>query len=264
MPFDSLIDVHSHLGQITNSAMSADGDRLCALFRRAGITHGVTFSIEACYGGLDAGNSYALAQAQPQDMLSLMVVAHPHHLESSRRWVEQAKGNPKIVGVKLHPALGQYDVTSKATRTLMDKVIGPSGLPVLSHVGNETPMVPIDKYLQLAADYPQTRFIAAHLGVGILGLAQAAVDAWSKTPLANVWFDMGTLRAFCAGSVELLLEHIGPDRLCFGTDSPLYEAAPFARLLEVLPVTEAVRQKIAWRNVLEVIPALKGRPGVGA
>jgi hypothetical protein len=37
--------------------MSAGGARLCELYRQAGITHGVAFSIEACYGGLDAGTA---------------------------------------------------------------------------------------------------------------------------------------------------------------------------------------------------------------
>jgi predicted TIM-barrel fold metal-dependent hydrolase len=257
-----LIDVHSHLGQYSNAAMSAGGERLAHLFRTAGITHGVAFSIEACYGGIDAGNRLALEEVRTQETISLMVVAHPSHLEPSRRWVAMAASNPKIVGVKIHPVLGNYDVLSAATRRLFEEVIAPSGLPVLSHVGNESPNVPIDRYLALARAFPSVRFIAAHLGVGLMGLADAAIDAWKQNPVANVWFDMGTLRAFFTGSVEALLRAVGPDRICFGTDAPLYHPAPFARALEVLEITEEEREKIAWKNVLQVIPALRGRPGV--
>jgi len=32
-----VIDIHCHLGQYADGSMSADGDRLCALFREAGI-----------------------------------------------------------------------------------------------------------------------------------------------------------------------------------------------------------------------------------
>lgn len=260
----ALIDVHSHLGQSTNAPMSADGKRLSELAQQAGITHGVAFSIEACYGGLDAGNRLAVEEAATQDMLSIMVVAHPNHLETSRRWVDQARTNPKIVGIKLHPVLGNYDILSGTVHRLFEEVVVPSRLPVLSHVGNESPNVPIDKYLRLAAAFPQVRFIAAHLGVGLLGLGDAAVDAWKASPRENVWFDMGTLRAFYTGAVENLLNVVGPDRICFGTDSPLYLPAPFTRVLELLPISDEVREKIAWRNVLQVIPALKGRPGVPA
>jgi predicted TIM-barrel fold metal-dependent hydrolase len=75
---------------------------------------------------------------------------------------------------------------------------------------------------------------------------------------------MGTLRAFCNGSVERLIAAVGPDRICFGTDAPLYVPAPFSRLLETLDISEETREKIAWRNVLAVIPALAGRVGVPA
>src|SRR4051812_20669149 len=107
-----LIDVHCHLRQYANSNMSADGDRLCALFRQAGITHATPFSIEACYGGVDLGNRYTLEEVEKHEMLSAMVVAHPHHVASSARWIAEARSNAKIVGVKLHPALGNYDILS--------------------------------------------------------------------------------------------------------------------------------------------------------
>ena len=105
---------------------------------------------------------------------------------------------------------------------LMEEVIAPSGLPVLSHVGNESPNVPIDRYLQFALKFSGVRFIAAHLGVGLLGLADAAIDAWRRHPAQNVWFDMGTLRAFFSGAVESLLAVVGEDRICLRTDAPLY------------------------------------------
>src|SRR5581483_9030720 len=208
-----IIDVHSHIGAITNSAMSADGERLAGLLRQAGITHAVTFSIEACYGSVDLGNRYTLDEVASQPMLSAMVVAHPLHLEASATWIREAASNPRIVGVKLHPVLGDYDILDRRVRRLMEEHIGPAGLTVLSHVGNESPNVPIDKYLKLASYYPQIRFIAAHLGIGILGSSQAAVNAWAANPCQNVWFDMGTLRAFASGSIEALLEVAGSDLL---------------------------------------------------
>ena len=258
-----IVDVHAHLGQFTHSDMSADGARLCELYREAGVRHGVAFSIEACYGGIDVGNAYTLAEVTKHEMLSAMVVAHPYHFEASRRWVSEGGSNPHVVGVKLHPVLGQYDVLTHGLAKLMEEVIGPSGLTVLSHVGNESANVPIESYLELASRFPGTRFIAAHLGVGVLGLRQRAIDAWKKRPLENVWFDMGTLRAFNTGAVEALLEAVGPERICFGTDAPLYTPAPFVRLLETLAVTEEVREKIAYKNALAVLPRLAGKPGAG-
>ena len=259
---NALIDVHTHLGQFSTHAMSADGERLCALLRQADIAHAVTFSIEACHGALDLGNRYTLDQVARHDMLSAMVVAHPLHLHASRRWVAEAGSNANIVGVKLHPVLGNYDIRSAAMNRLIEEVVAPAGLTVLSHVGNESANAPIASYLELARKFPSVRFIAAHLGIGVMGLAGAAIDAWREGLCGNVWFDMGTLRAFCNGAVVDLLEAVGPDRICFGTDAPLYIPAPFTRLLECLPIGDDAREKIAWRNALASIPALGGRPGV--
>ena len=261
---NAIVDVHSHLGQFTNSAMSADGETLVRMSRQAGITHVVTFSIEACYGMLDRGNRYTVDEVNRQSMLSAMVVAHPNHMLSSAGWIREARSNPNVVGVKIHPVLGDYDILDSRVMRLMDDHIGPSGLTVLSHVGNESPNVPIDKYLKLAARFPQIRFIAAHLGVGIMGSNRAAAIAWSENPQPNVWFDMGTLRAFCSGSVETLLEVVGDDRICFGTDAPLYRPAAFVSVLQSLEIGEETREKIAWRNVMAAIPALRARVPVPA
>lgn len=256
MKTSPIIDVHSHIGQYATSAMSASGARLSRLFEEAAITHGVAFSIEACYGAVDLGNRYTLQEVENQERLSAMVVAHPEHFESSASWIREAHSNPKIVGVKIHPALGNYDVLGVRLSQLIEKHIAPAGLPVLSHVGNDSPNVGIDKYLELASRFPSVRFIAAHLGIGILGPSDTAVNAWARNPQPNVWFDMGTLRAFCCGSVENLLQVVGPDRICFGTDAPLYHPAPFVRMLEALEISDEERENIAWRNVLSVIPSL--------
>jgi predicted TIM-barrel fold metal-dependent hydrolase len=95
-----------------------------------------------------------------------------------------------------------------------------------------------------------------------MGSPDAAIDAWASVPAQNVWFDMGKLRAFFTGAVEALLAAVGEDRICFGTDVPLYIPAAFARVLETLTISEEAREKIAWRNVLSLIPALAGRAGV--
>jgi predicted TIM-barrel fold metal-dependent hydrolase len=97
-----------------------------------------------------------------------------------------------------------------------------------------------------------------------LGLRERSIDAWLAAPLDNVWFDMGTLRAFTTGAVEQLLAVVGEDRICFGTDAPLYVPAPFTRLLETLDISGAAREKIAYRNALTAIPRLAGKQGVGS
>lgn len=255
-----IIDVHSHLGCSIHRAMSADGARLCALAGTAGITHSICFSLEACSGSLDLGNRYTLSEVEKYPELSALLVVHPYHREASLRWIAEAATHPKVLGIKIHPNLGNYDVLSRGMIDLLENHIAPAGLPVLSHVTNDSPTVTIASYLKLAARFPGIHFVAAHLGIGVFGPGDAAVEAWSQHPLDNVWFDLGTLRAFVNGAVETLLATVGPHRLCFGTDSPLYTPAPFVRLLETLDVDDETRENIAWRNALNAFPRLALNP----
>jgi predicted TIM-barrel fold metal-dependent hydrolase len=242
--------------------MSADGARLCDLFRQGGITHGICFSIEACHGSIELGNRFTLQEVEKHDMLTALMVAHPYHLDASVHWIREAASHPAIAGIKIHPCLGNYDVLSKGMQRLIEEHIAPAGLTVLSHVSNDAATVTIGRYVKLAERYPEVRFVAAHLGIGILGAPDSATEAWLENRPPNLWFDIGTLRSFVTGSVEHLLETAGPDRLCFGTDAPLYVPAAFSRLLEVLPVDEETRSKIAWKNAVKVFPKLAGRKGV--
>src|SRR5262245_22352430 len=134
-----LIDVHTHLGQFHRADMSADGERLCTMLRLAGITHAITFSAEACFGGIELGNRYTMSQVELQPMLSALLVIHPHHYQNSAQLIRVLSNNPKVVGIKLHPHLGQYDVLDRHLLRLIEEEIAPRQLPVLSHVANDAP-----------------------------------------------------------------------------------------------------------------------------
>jgi len=252
-----LIDVHTHLGQFHRADMSADGERLCTMLRLAGITHAIAFSAEACFGGIELGNRYTMSQVEPQSMLSALLVVHPHHYQNSVQLIREFSDNPKVVGIKLHPHLGQYDVLDRHLLRLIEEEIAPRHLSVLSHVANDAPNVRCDRFFELAAKFPELRFVAAHMGVGIFGLGEAVQEAWMDQRPKNVWFDLGTLRAFHSGAVLNLLNVVGEDKLCFATDAPLYWPPAFARTIETLGLNKEAFEQIAWRNALNVFPKLR-------
>ena len=99
--------------------------------------------------------------------------------------------------------------------------------------------------------------MAAHMGVGVLGTLDAAIDAWLEHHPTNVSFDLGTMRMFYTGSVHSLLETTGSDKLCFGTDAPLYWPPAFTSTLQTLALDPETYERIAWKNALTVFPKLK-------
>jgi predicted TIM-barrel fold metal-dependent hydrolase len=139
---------------------------------------------------------------------------------------------------------------------LIEKEIARRNLPILSHVANDAPNVQARDFFQLARAFPETRFVAAHLGVGILGNDHSAIEAWMDYNPRNVWLDTGTLRVFSTGMLEDTVRVVGPDRVCFGSDAPLYWPAAFTRVLETVGLDPETKEKIAWKTAAVVFPRL--------
>jgi predicted TIM-barrel fold metal-dependent hydrolase len=189
-------------------------------------------------------------------MLFALLVLHPHHYENSVQLLNDFAGHPKVLGVKLHPQLGGYDIMDRHLFRLVEQEIAPRGLSILSHVSNDAENVTAGRFIQFAERFPNVNFVAAHMGAGVLGNGDAGVDAWLEHRPKNVWFDLGTLRVFYGGALHRFLEAIDENQVCFGTDSPLYWPAAFSRTIETLGLAPGVYEKIAWRNALQAFPRL--------
>lgn len=255
-----LIDVHTHLGTFSDQRLSADGEKLCRSLRAANITKAISFSAEGCYGSILPGNRYTFQEVQKHEMLRMLIIVHPYHYEDSVTLLKEMADHPAVVGIKLHPHLGQFHILDRTLSRLIEEEIAPRQLPILSHVANDAPNVAARDFFRLAARFPELNFIAAHLGIGILGDAQAALNAWTELQPKNVWMDMATIRVFQSGKLEECVSVVGPNRICFGTDAPLYRTVPFTAALQSCDLDEHTRDRIAWRNALEAFPRLAAEP----
>lgn len=251
-----LIDVHTHLGWFSDATMSADGARLCRLLKQAGISEAIAFSAEGCYGAIAPGNRYTFNEVMKHDMLRMLVIAHPYHYQDTVEILKELGDHPRVMGVKIHPHLGNYHVLDHNLSRLIEREIAPRGLPILSHVANDAPNVNAQDFFTLAGRFPETHFIAAHLGIGILGDSHAALNAWQRLQPKNVWMDMATIRAFQTSKVETCAAVVGPSRILFGSDAPLYFPAPFVAALDQFDFDNSVRERIAYQNALEAFPRL--------
>lgn len=133
-------------------------------------------------------------------------------------------------GLKLHPSTGFFP--HDAACLPLFELAGQRGVPVLVHTG---PMVPplysrMGQPVHLddvAADFPQTTIIMAH--VGLCWWEEALEVAWHKPNIALElstwqWTFLRDPREFVR-AVVTMRDSIGVDRIVFGSDFPALRAA---------------------------------------
>jgi predicted TIM-barrel fold metal-dependent hydrolase len=119
--------------------------------------------------------------------------------------------------------------------------------PVLHHAWYKTVQASPEEstpgeIADLARRHPNTSIIMAHL---IAGGVRGVIDVL-ETP--NVSVDVSGSQPL-AGIVEYALEHLGAERLLFGSDWPVRDFATQLGKLDIDGLSDADRELIQWRNL---------------
>jgi uncharacterized protein len=142
---------------------------------------------------------------------------HPHHDETAGE-VERLV-DAGVRGIKLQPHFQGYDIVEPQFARMLEAV--GDRLVVLLHGGQE--LVPLEhpvptpaRVAALARQFPQVRFVVAHLG---------ASGMWDEVEEhlvgLDVWFDASYVFPFCPPEQVLrIIRNHGPERIVWGSDFP--------------------------------------------
>jgi len=126
-----------------------------------------------------------------------------------------------IAGIKYHADLQQLPLESPKMFAMMEVLAAStmSHLPVYLHTGNFPIYRPLDypwekSLLELVVDFPSITFICGHAGWDRPKAALKAALKHSNLYLETSWQPASTIQRLC--------EKIGPERLLFGSDYPLF------------------------------------------
>jgi predicted TIM-barrel fold metal-dependent hydrolase len=144
-----------------------------------------------------------------------------------------------LLGVKLHPRLGRYDVLDDRVLALLDEVAGweePFAVWICTflHVPGMRPRLgPVEALCEIVGRTPELPFVLLHGGgPDLLRLATAVRSA------SNAFLDLSyTITRFRNTSVQLDLEHLLTNfesRLVFGSDFPEADISTARSVLEDL------------------------------
>ena len=182
----------------------------------------------------------AAASERHQGRLYGYINLDPRDPQSALAELARRVGDPRFVGIKLHPANHAYFPFAERFRPLYS-AIEKTGMPVLWHSGtypNSTPL----QIAAVALEHPDMPCVLGHFG-----LTDFAAESVAAARLAaNVYADtsiqtsLPLMRAF--------IDEIGPQRLLWGSDFPLYVTGYELAKVALLELAPADRELVAGGN----------------
>jgi predicted TIM-barrel fold metal-dependent hydrolase len=180
----------------------------------------------------------------------------------SKDFVKMCREEHGAKGLKLHPGAG-FSPESWEVLDLVESIADYS-MPVVVHTGESVPPtssrysnpVYLDKML---LEFPDAPVIAAHMGNGmhaqLFGLARyrpnlfTDLSAWQTTARFQY-------QEF-ARIVRSAIDHMGPDRILFGTDSPFFwpvvPEADYVSMIKRLSSDEAGGARLTEEEVEKIL-----------
>jgi uncharacterized protein len=253
------IDSHAHFGRYGHAdpliAEFSSGEAQQVVDRASAC--GVEWTIASPLSGLlPRGRSVEVAPANEAAFrlvpkvpgLLQYVIVNPLQPRTYDQAREMLKA-PWCVGIKIHPEEHAYRIADHG-----DELFGffeATGAPVMTHSGCPNSL-PAD-FVPFADQHPGARVMLAHLGngAGANGRVDLQVRAVQAAKHRNLWVDTSSARSILPGLIEWGVKELGPERLLFGSDTPLYSVAMQRTRIESAELPEATKRLILRDNAVK-------------
>jgi uncharacterized protein len=256
----SITDTHVYLGHWPHQQLPSDDPaKLVADLRRNGVTKAWVGSFDGLFHKDVAGVNQRLAEACSRvgdGMLIPFSTINPT-LPDWEDDIRRCQASFHMPGIRLHPNYHGYTLDDPRFARLLELATS-RGLVVQLVAGKETerrrllnvriPQVDIRPLGAKTAAFQKLRLVVAN--------ANCATDDGAMLellPLKSVYFDFG--RAENANDVRLLVEKASPDRVVFGSGTPLQNIEPGLTKFHKAQLTNDNQQAIATKNANRLIMA---------
>jgi hypothetical protein len=248
------IDIHGHVGRYHGSALDLiDGFYSGGpedVFRRAAwanveytfVSHlGAIFSH---FGGDPiAANADLAAEIRRFPGLFHWVVVEPGRPESFAQ-AEALLKTARCVGIKIHPELHNYPIKEHGAKIF--EFAAKQGAVILSHSGEELSSPP--DFVPFADEFPGVKLILAHIGWSRDGNMTRQVKAIQMSKHGNIYADTSSSMSITSNLIEWAVAEIGPERILFGSDTPLYFSPVQRARIDHAEISDEAKQLILRGN----------------
>jgi predicted TIM-barrel fold metal-dependent hydrolase len=233
--------------------MTADGPAVVRRARSCQIQTTIASPLEGLMprGAADAvaANTEAHSVCSRTDGLKQWCILHPFQIETFAQ-VDRQLSSPHCLGIKLHPEEHRYPIRHEGANLFA--CAARHNAVVLVHSGDAF-SAPLD-FIRWADEYPNVTLILAHLGNGgsAAGDPRLQVQAIQASRHGNVFVDTSSARSILPGLLEWAVAEIGPERILFGTDTPLYFAGMQRARVDYADLSEPDKIRILNGNARRI------------
>ena len=172
-------------------------------------------------------------------------IAEVRHEQAGVDELERAMQQDGLVGFMCHPALSGHSLGAEL-HGFLEVVAMHNGLCLLHQAGSTANIA------AYARRFPAITFIIGHVSMNKAG----HLDAISHCgPCENVWFDVAQKPENADESWDLvhLVNHLGNDRLMFGSDLPYYDFRLVQAQIQSARLDDETKERIAYRNAVRLV-----------
>ncbi|MFW5869075.1 MAG: amidohydrolase family protein, partial [Armatimonadota bacterium] len=226
---EMIFDAHGHIGHEGSMGIARmqlpyiDADGLVGTMDRLGIDRCIVSTWSGITHGDPASNDIMLRaiEKHPDRLLGFGTV-NPRYPEVAADEMRRVFRNDRMVGYKPYPPRQKVPLTDVRHRPMLEWADRRSA-PVLCHGGlNGATAVTPDQLATLAPIYPNAKFLLGHAGSS-WALAEELVSSCRRW--GNIYAEI-TYTSILYGVVEYFVRELGRERVLFGSDCVMRDAAP--------------------------------------
>ena len=255
-----VLDSHNHLGHPGSRGIDLcsfpdnDADGLIATMDRLGVDIACPSSWAGItYAGPDANDHALDAAAKYPGRILPYGCLNPSYPQLFQAEYERVFLTGRVMGYKPAPFRQAVPLTDPVHFPVYEWCAR-RGAPVLCGDGP----LRLAEIKELAPRYPQVTFINAHSGSSY-DFAESTVAVCRQ--FANVYAEI-TYTLIWYGMVEYLVGELGPERVLYGTDCVMRDAAPQLGWVAWARIPYAAKQRVLGQNMADILglPMDRRRP----
>lgn len=249
-PPPTVVDAHAHLGPYSLFFIpEQDAAGLVRVMDRCGVARTLLSSHLAIQCDAAAGNdATAAAVAAYPDRLAGYLVVNPWQdpVAELARWA----GDPRFVGIKLHPSLHEYRLTGPRYRPVWEYAAA-TRCPVLTHTTTGLPYDDPAMVGEIAERYPDVTILAGHSGLFRAGFDDA-IEVARRHP--HVLLEL--CGSFMHGDeISRMVGEVGAGQVVFGSDAPFIDLRMSLGRVVFARLDEADRDAVLGGTMRRVLAA---------